>query len=125
MEAEATSKDDTYPTGDRWLSAFKGGKLEGVGARSTAGVNKNILTRMDSWGNGSRAIVKVTYPRQRTGHVFNVEYRQGKLHYYDAQTGVVYRNQTVFDHVVKGNVQIVRTDNLDIADNVRDMVRKR
>ena len=80
---------------------------------------------MGSWGEGSRAIVKVQYPGGNSGHVFNVEYHRGKLYYYDAQTGVSYKNRTVFDHVVKGNVQIVRSDNLDIADNVRDMVRKR
>ena len=125
VEAEATWENDTYPRGNHWLSAFKGGKLEDVGARNTAAISKNVLSKMGSWGEGSRAIVKVQYPGGNSGHVFNVEYHRGKLYYYDAQTGVSYKNRTVFDHVVKGNVQIVRSDNLDIADNVRDMVRKR
>lgn len=125
VEAEATWQDDPYPRGNHWMTAFRGGKLEGVGGNSTARINNNIISKMKEWGNGTRGIVKVVYPGEHSGHVFNVEYRNGRLYYYDPQTGVTFRNKTVFDHVVKKSVQVMRSDNLDIADNVRDMVRKR
>lgn len=126
VEAEAAGgSGDPYPRGNYWATAFQGGKLENVGAGSTAGVNKNISQKMESWGNGSRAIVKVEYPGTNNGHVFNVEYHSGKLYYFDAQTGVQYKNRSVFNHVTQGTVQIMRSDKLKIADNVRDMVRKR
>ena len=122
VEAEATSSDDTYPWGGRWKTAFKGAKTEGVGANTNEKVNDNIKDKMSIWGNNSRAIVEVH--SGRTGHVFNVEYRNGKLYYYDAQHNVRYDPARVFDHVIKSDVKITRVDNLDIAPNVKDLVRK-
>lgn len=122
VEAEATGRNDPYPHGDFYLTAFKGAKLENVGARTTLGVNSNILDKMSKWGDGSRAIVAVSSGDK--GHVFNVEYRKGKLYYYDAQHELRYDVARVFNHVTKRDVQIARVDNLAIGDNVRDMVRK-
>ena len=124
VEAEATWDKDPYPSNNLWTRAFKNGKLEKVGGRSTSSVNKRITDKMKKWGNGSRGIVKVAY-NSKEGHVFNVEYKRGKLYYYDAQTGVQYRNKTVFNHVKTQSVEVMRTDNLKINDSVRDMVRKR
>lgn len=124
VEAEATWENDPYPRGNHWATAFNGGKLIRVGANSTANVNKNILDQMKKFGEGSRAIVRVEYSETK-GHVFNVEYHRGKLYYYDPQVKARYENNTVFDHVQRNSVKIMRSDNLDIADNVRDMVRKR
>lgn len=122
VEAEATFQNDPYPRGNHWMTAFEGAKSEAVGATTNNKVNSNIQSKMSDWGNGSRAIVQVN--NARGGHVFNVEYRNGKLNYYDAQTNSRYDPKRVFNHVDKREVRIVRTDNLAIADNVRDMVRK-
>ena len=122
VEAEATFQNDPYPSMGHWMSAFKGAKSESVGATTNNKVNSNIQGKMSNWGNGSRAIVEVN--NGRGGHVFNVEYRNGKLNYYDAQTNSRYDPKRVFNHVNKRTVRIVRTDNLEIGDNVRDMVRK-
>ena len=122
VEAEATFPNDPYPSGGHWMTAFEGAKREDVGATTNNKVNKNITEKMSDWGNGSRAIVSVS--NGRGGHVFNVEYRNGKLNYYDAQTNTRYDPKRVFNHVNKRAVSIVRTDNLAIGDNVRDMVRK-
>lgn len=124
VEAEATYEKDPYPKRDKWATAFKGGKLENVGGRTTASINKKIEKLMSGWKNGSRAVVKVAY-NSKEGHVFNVEYRNGKLSYYDAQTGNTYNNKTVFNYVKKDSVKIMRTDNLELSSNVKDMVRKR
>ena len=124
VEASETYKNDPYPSGNKWLNAFKGGKLVNVGAITNNKVNDNIMKNMKGWGNGSRAIVKVRY-NSTSGHVFNVEYSGGKLRYYDAQTGVRYDPARVFNHVVRKDVQIVRVDNLALNDDVRNMVRKK
>lgn len=121
VEAESTFQNDPYPRG-RWMTAFKGAKSESVGASTNDKVNKNIESKMSSWGNGSRAVVQVS--KGQNGHVFNVEYSGKKLKYYDAQTNERYDPKRVFAHVNKQAVKIVRVDNLDLGDNVRDMVRK-
>lgn len=122
VEAEATYRNDPYPRGGQWMSAFQGAKSEGVGGTTNAKVNKNIQAKMAGWGDGSRGIVRVN--NSRGGHVFNVEYRNGKLYYYDAQHNIRYDPARVFNHVNKKDVAIVRTDNLKLSDNVRHMVRK-
>ena len=122
VEAEATFRNDPYPNMGHWMTAFEGATAESVGATTNNKVNSNIKDKMSQWGNGSRGIVRVQ--SGSNGHVFNVEYRGGKLYYYDAQTNTRYDPKRVFNHVNKQNVSIVRSDNLKIADNVRDMVRK-
>lgn len=122
VEAESTYANDPYPSGGHWLTAFVGAKSESVGASTTAAVNKKIQGKMSDWGDGSRGIVRVQ--GRGGGHVFNVEYHKGKLSYYDAQHNKQYDPKRVFNHVTRSKVQIVRTDNLAIGDNVRDMVRR-
>ena len=122
VEAEATASNDTYPYLGRWMKAFKGARSERVGASTTAKVNENITEKMSKWGNGSRGIVQIT--GRNGGHVFNVEYRNGSLHYYDAQHNVRYDPARVFDHCTRSEVKIVRVDNLPISKNVQDLVRK-
>lgn len=122
--SEAYGDRDPYPRG-KWQNAFEGGRQIDVGGRNTAKVNDNILGNMRQWGNGSRGIVTVVYPRSNSGHAFNVEYSGGKLHYYDAQTGERYNPAKVFDHVSPTKVKVMRSDNLALADDVRNMVRKK
>lgn len=122
VEAEATFPNDPYPSDGHWMTAFQGAKSVNVGASTNNKVNSNIKGQMSNWGEGSRAIVRVE--NGRGGHVFNVEYRGGKLNYYDPQTNTRYDPARVFNHVTKQKVAIVRTDNLKLGDNVRDMVRK-
>lgn len=122
VEAEATFPNDPYPSGGHWMTAFNGAKSESVGATTTAKVNKNIEAKMSGWGDGSRAVVRVR--SGSGGHVFNAEYRRGKVSYYDAQVNRRYDPKRVFNHVNKGAVEIVRVDNLSLGSNVKDMVRK-
>lgn len=122
VEAEATYENDPYPNGGYWKTAFQGATTTNVGATTTNKVNTNIKDEMSGWGNGSRAVVSVQ--NGRGGHVFNVEYHNGRLSYYDAQTNTRYDPKRVFDHVNRQAVSITRVDNLKIADNVRDLVRK-
>lgn len=123
VEASETYEKDPLPYMRNWSNAFKNPKFTKVGAKTTAGVNKNILSEMKSWGEGSRAIVKIN--KGNNGHVFNVEYHNGKLYYYDAQVGVKYRTSTVFDNSTRSQVEIMRSDNLDLAQQITKMVRKK
>ena len=122
VEAEATYEKDLYPRGGNWMKAFKGAKSESVGATTTNKVNSNIIDKMKGWGEGSRGVVQVH--NARGGHVFNVEYRGGKLYYYDAQVNKRYKPESVFKHVNKNDVRVVRVDNLAINDDTRNLVRK-
>ena len=124
VQASETSENDPYPRNNNYLKAFKNPTITNVGATTNDKVNANILKNMKNWGVGSRAIVKVQY-NASSGHAFNVEYKSGKLHYYDAQTGQRYDPKKVFAHVRRNSVQIVRTDNLQLDDDVRNLVRKR
>lgn len=58
------------------------------------------------------------------GHVFNVEYRNGRLYYYDAQHDIRYDPARVFDHCTRSVVRVTRVDNLPVTKNVLDLVRK-
>lgn len=125
VEASETYKDDPYPRGNNWTKAFNGGSIESVGGRNASKASSNLLNKMDGWGNGSRGIVTVAYGGTNIGHAFNVEYHNGKLHYYDAQTGAKYDPARVFNHVDPKSVKVMRTDNLSLNDDVRNMVRKK
>lgn len=122
VEAEATGSSDPYPYGGHWKTAFKGAKSVNVGGRTTADINNNITDKMSSWGNNTRAVVVIE--GSKGGHAFSVEYRNGKLYYYDPQHNIRYDPKRVFDHCTKSSVEIVRVDNLAIGENVKDMVRK-
>lgn len=122
VEAEATYEKDLYPVAWRWTRAFKGARVERIGASTSKEISQNLLNKMKQWGEGSRAVVHVD--RGKSGHVFNVEYRGGKLYYYDPQTDIRYRPEKVFDRVRKQTVSVVRVDHLKITDSVRDLVRK-
>lgn len=104
------------------MKAFKGARAESIGASTTKQVSQKLLDKMKQWGEGSRAVVHVDYGDG--GHVFNVEYRGGKLYYYDAQLYKRYKPETVFDRVKTRTVMVTRVDHLKITDNVRDLVRK-
>lgn len=123
VEAEASYGDkDPYPRG-RWRNTFKGLQMVNVGARNTAKTNENIKKNMSQWGNGSRAIVEIS--KRGGGHVFNVEYHNGKLYYYDAQVGKRYDPKRVFDNCTSSATRIARVDNLDIGHDAIGAVRKR
>lgn len=125
VEASETYKDDPYPKNNNWAKAFKDGNIQAVGATTTQKVSKNLSEKMKAWGNGSRGIIAVSYGGTNIGHAFNVEYSGGGLKYYDAQTGDRYDPKRVFNHVNTKTVRVMRTDNLALSDDVRNMVRKK
>lgn len=105
----------------RWMGAFYGAKTDVVGARTRKKAEENLVNKMKSYGEGSRAIVRVQW-NDRDGHVFNAEYKNGKMFYRDAQTGKSVNIQHYLSMARPQSVGLVRTDNLKLSYRVRNFV---
>lgn len=131
VEAAPTYKGDRLPydahsnkdgtSNGYWMGAFKGARSEYVGAKRNSTVQKNIESKMRSYGDGSRAVIRVSW--QMSGaHVFNVENVKGKMHYVDAQTGMPVKIRECLAASRPMKTQIVRTDNLRISERAKNSV---
>lgn len=105
----------------RWMGAFHGAKTDVVGARTRKKAEENLVNKMKSYGEGSRAIVRVRW-NDKGGHVFNAEYKNGKMLYRDAQTGEHVNIQHYLSMARPQSVGLVRTDNLRLSYRVREFV---
>lgn len=103
------------------MGAFRGAKTDVVGARTRKKAEENLVNKMKSYGEGSRAIVRVQW-NDRDGHVFNAEYKNGKMLYRDAQTGKSVNIQHYLSMARPQSVGLVRTDNLRFSYRVRNFV---
>lgn len=108
----------------RWSGAFQHARPENVGARTGRAMVGNVERRMASYGDGARAILQVQW-RRGGGHVFNVEQRNGRTLYIDAQVNRRYTQGELARAVKPGSVNIVRTDNLRISERARKSVTMR
>lgn len=108
----------------RWKGAFKGAKMEKVGASTSAKTIQNIEDKMKQYGHGARGVVQIFY-KNGGGHVFNVENVHGKIQFIEAQTGRVKDIKQTMDHVITRSVGLTRTDNLRVSDRARNFVKKR
>ena len=127
-----TYKGDTLPLSARrmgeavltarWMGAFRGAKTDVVGARTRKKAAENLVNKMKSYGEGSRAIVRVRWNGNAGGHVFNAEYKNGKMFYRDAQTGKSVNIQHYLSMARPQSVGLVRTDNLRLSYRVRNFV---
>lgn len=133
VTAQPTYKGDKLPkvayvnpnTGAKysyWMGAFKQAKSERIGGRTAKQTQKNIENKMKSYGDGSRAILRVSW-KGGGGHVFNVEQKNGKTYYIDAQVGKRYTSK-VFQNIRTEKTQLVRTDNLKFSDRAKNFVTK-
>ena len=134
VTAQPTYQGDVLPTqayvdpktGIRqmhWMGAFQGAKPEKVG-KTTAQATQNALeSKMKEYGEGSRGIMQVQW-KGGGGHVLNVEYKNGKVHYNDAQVGAKYKPSELFGAIKTGATQLVRTDNLKLSDRAKKSVEQ-
>lgn len=79
----------------------------------------NIKKQMAEWGDGSRAGV-ILARRGHSGHVFNVEYKAGKITVYEAQTGETHSSLAKYlseQKAVPGYVQFFRTDTVKFKES--------
>lgn len=118
VEALPSYKGDTLPSYGNWMGIGENITREYVSAswgqpNSIKTEVSNIKDVMSGWGDGSRGIVRVAWSRSNSGHVFNVEYKNGKLIGYDAQNGKVYNNLGDALRGTRRNyTQLVRSDNV-------------
>lgn len=127
VTALPTYKGDILPRSTKngnafWMGAFQGAKPVSVGAKTRKEVQSNLASKMQSWGDGSRAIVRVGWKNSRSGHVFNVENHNGKMYYVDAQTGSRVNIKQYLGLADPSSVRLVRTDNLRFSDRARKSV---
>lgn len=94
-------------TSSRVWDALPAGGGQGGAARLAAD------EAVQSWGAGSRGFITVTWKRGRSGHVFNVENRDGQVVYLDGQNGAIDASSH-WDQVTNdsNSCHIVRTDDL-------------
>lgn len=118
VEALPTYQGDNLPKNGNWMGVISGSVTkEYVGTHwgQTNSIKTEVANTtevMRGWGEGSRGIMRVAW-QGGGGHVFNVEYRNGKVMAYDAQTGKVY---DTLNAALKGTrrqyTQIIRSDNV-------------
>lgn len=106
-----------------WMGSFKNAKPEKVGASTAEKTRRNLESKMKQYGDGSRAIMQVQWT-QGGGHVINVEYKNGKVHYNDAQVGGKYNASALYNAIKTGSTQLTRTDNLKFSDRAKKAVTK-
>lgn len=111
---------DSLPYDDEergWPSVFENSILEYCGANDSSDVRNNIYNKMQSWGEGSRAIVSADFSCGG-GHVFVAEYRNGKVHYMDPQNTQL-NCEEYFEEINTRTTSILRTDNCAFTNRVR------
>lgn len=70
-----------------WAHVYERGKLVPMSSNSANGVINKIDKQMGKWGDGSRAIVRVSWSRGDSGHVFIAHKENGTTRFIDPQTG--------------------------------------
>jgi len=113
VEAQAATMDGHDPMfqNGRWTIGFEGQRWDqNLGTRNTM-VEKNIVGKMQGWGDGSRAIVYVAWKRGQA-HVFNVENKGGKVSIFEAQSGKKYSLSEYLSLAKPSETMISRVDNL-------------
>ena len=85
MDGGRTSRNDEVAS--NWRNVMEGQTWDQVGSRSQGKTVSNLDSAMASYGEGSRAVVYVTWKGGRSAHVFNAERVGNHTEYFDAQTG--------------------------------------
>lgn len=122
----AYSDDKAGVDRGRWMGAFQGANPVNVSSKKLgeAGereVMSKINNQMAKYGEGSRGVVQIFY-KGGGGHVFNVERKNGKTQWIEAQVGKVKDINNVMHSVRTGRVALVRTDNLKFSDRAKKFV---
>lgn len=77
-----------------------------------------VQTMLRNWGNGARAAVSVNWPGSPSGHLFVVEYIDGKFIYVDPQSGKIGKfAEDFFEKAELEHTSVTRLDNLKFKDS--------
>jgi hypothetical protein len=118
-DVEALPNNDGLGSFNRWHSIVDGNlQKEFLGNPFGRGTNKlnekEATSIMAGWGEGSRGVIQMAR-KGGSGHVFNVEYKNGKITVFEAQTGERFDSLAKYlssQKAMPGYVQLFRTDNL-------------
>ena len=100
-----------------WKNGFENQTWErNLGTRNTT-VEKNIVSKMQGWGDGSRAVAYVEW-KKGGAHVFNVENKGGQVSIFDGQTGKTHKLSDYLSSAKPSSTMISRVDNLKPNDSV-------
>ena len=86
------------------------------------GLLERAQREVTRWGDGARGAVLVSFPFKNLGHVFSVEMHNGRPFFIDPQSGNVNAHSFI---EMASNVQLFRTDNLELADTVLSAIKMR
>lgn len=109
-----------------WPMMFEGSVLEPCKASTGARTMGKVERLMASWGDGSRAIVRVQWQKRYggSGHVFIAEQRNGKTYFIDPQSNDRDCSR-YFNLVDRLETYCMRVDNLKETDLVEKAVTNR
>jgi len=105
-----------------WLNVMESAQPVNMPSRNTIG---RMAAQMYDWGEGARAIVKVTWKGGKSGHVFIAEQNGGGTFFVDPQTGRYIDVQSYMDQAIKGKTVLVRVDNLKPTTLLEKCVKRR
>ena len=124
VEALPAPQGDTLCKNGNWMNIAQNGVTREQVAATWGQANSiktevaNTTNIMSQWGEGSRGIMRVAWSGSNSGHVFNVEYKNGKVFAYDAQTGKIHTSlSSALKGTRRGYTQIVRSDNVKFNPN--------
>lgn len=124
--ASPTYDGDMMPHGNNFASVFKNARVEDVGHMTARATRNDVESRMKSYGDGARAILRVGWKGRAYAHVINLVQKNGRTYYYDGQIGARYDGNTLFREIKRGQTatKIVRVDNLDFSENAKKAFRQ-
>ena len=100
-----------------WPAVYKDRRLESCAADTGELAKKKIEALMKSYGDKSRAIVKVDWLMRNKGHLFIAENLNDVIYFVDPQTGSL-DAAWYFHYINPHSVVIMRTDQADFTDLV-------
>lgn len=110
MNGDSPSRDDEVA--QNWRNIMQGQTWDKVGSRGKKRTISNLDGKMAEYGEGSRAIVYVTWKGGRSSHVFNAERIGGETKYFDAQTGKAVDISSYIGSSMPTRTMVSRIDNL-------------
>ena len=121
---EATAYEGWDDTARGWKEAFYEMSPVKVGSSDREKVIKNIYKQMEKWGEGSRAIVDLDWSRTK-GHVFNAEFKNGKLILMEAQKGNYADWDKYSQHMMPTKTTLWRVDNLEPTEKIVGLIKRK
>lgn len=111
-EAKPKVLDGIDDVSRHWGELMEGQTWSLVGSQSRDETIRNIEAEMRSYGDGSRAVIYVTWKDGKSAHVFNVENANGRLTYVDAQVSIMVDIKDYISRSAPTMTRISRVDNL-------------